>query len=177
MIKTGRRDFLKTAGIFSALLVAKPFFGKADAKAPVTLAAAELSLLFTEKRGPQAAFFFLKLGGDLEPLIEQLPGRSHNGIRVHVRAELQLIQQLNVILAELRRLPYGPLKMCQSHSVIKTVILHIAQLSDQRSGIVLTKRFQHRTSRQFLLIQGIFQSQPQQSLVGIAVLILVQGFE
>lgn len=32
MIKTGRRDFLKTAGIFSALLVAKPFFGKADAK-------------------------------------------------------------------------------------------------------------------------------------------------
>lgn len=32
MIKTARRDFLKTAGIFSALLVAKPFFGKADAK-------------------------------------------------------------------------------------------------------------------------------------------------
>lgn len=32
MIKTGRRDFLKTAGLFGALLVAKPFFGKADAK-------------------------------------------------------------------------------------------------------------------------------------------------
>lgn len=32
MIKTGRRDFLKTAGLFSALVFAKPFFGKADAK-------------------------------------------------------------------------------------------------------------------------------------------------
>lgn len=32
MIKTGRRDFLKTAGIFSALVIAKPFLAKLDAK-------------------------------------------------------------------------------------------------------------------------------------------------
>ena len=32
MIKTGRRDFLKMAGLFGALLVAKPFFGKPTPK-------------------------------------------------------------------------------------------------------------------------------------------------
>ena len=67
--------------------------------------------------------------------------------------------------------------MRQSHGVIEAVVFHIAQLLDKGPCMVCPEILQHGTLRKFLLVQSVFQAQPQQPFVGIAVFILVKGFE
>ena len=116
---------------------------------------------------------------DLKPALKKLLRPLHNGVRVQLRAEFQLVQKLFIIGAEPWLLPQCAHEMAGGHAVVEMKIIQRppAVFLQKPSGIILPQRRQDRPLRQLLSVNGVFQTQPEQTFIFVPILVLLEGGE
>ena len=119
------------------------------------------------------------MGADLKPLEQQALHLRHQGFRVQVRGELQLVEEREVVAGELLRQAEEAAVVGFGQEVKETVVLGAgsAKLFEVCFRITPLQPDQGRARGLLLRHQGVFQAEPEQGLVLPRLFLMLEAAE
>ena len=164
---------VRPAGDVGAAIYIVRVIGKADTEFTKT-ALAVLPLLQTRER-TRFVLLFPLLGSDLEPALKQFLRPRKDLLRGDLRRKFQLVQELHAVFIYTHFPTQNAAVMGIGQRVVQLKVIRRLIFGDKLPGIALSQITESGAVYDLPAVNAVFQPQPEQALVGVRILVLLEG--